>query len=314
MKTLLLMLLALAGLLLAPQVRAATTCVAVADPTLPFGTISNAAAGPSSATLNVRITCSTLALSLLANAAVRVCVGIGSGSGGTAVSPLRTMTNAQGDPLSFQLYHDASNAQIVGPAPNGTPPAQEFTLRYSVPLLTGGSGVVTTQIAAQIPAGQTLASGNYSSVFSGSNLVLYWAYGETIVGNATMPSTCLAGVSGASSTSGASSFTATANVLPQCGSYVTTDLDFGTVAGGITSNIDRAASLTLTCLKRTAYKISLDNGQNNPALSTTRRMRTTINGTGYFVNYELYRDAARTLRWGSTPNVDTYSDTGTGTS
>ncbi|WMJ68503.1 spore coat U domain-containing protein [Stenotrophomonas sp. 24(2023)] len=310
MRALLLLALLLAGLLAAQPARAATTCSAVVDAALPFGTISNAAAGPSNATLNIRITCNTLALALLANAAVRVCVGIGNGDGGTTTTPWRTMVNGNGDTMNFQLYNDTGYSQITGLTPNGTPPAKELTLVYSVPALVGGSGVVTTQLSAQIPANQTLASGNYSRTFSGANVVLNWAYGETIIGNATMPSTCLAGVSGTGSASGVGTFTATANVLPQCGSYLTTDLDFGTVAGGISSNIDRTATLTLTCLRRTAYQISLDNGQNS--LGTVRRMRTTINNSNYYLTYELYRDSNRSQRWGNTLNVDTYGNTGTG--
>ena len=58
----------------------------------------------------------------------------------------------------------------------------------------------------------------------------------------------------------------------------------------------QTATLTLTCLKRTAFQVSLDNGQNNPALSSTRRMRTTIGSNNYYLAYELYRDAARSQR------------------
>ena len=101
-------------------------------------------------------------------------------------------------------------------------------------------------------------------------------------------------------------------MLPQCGSYVTTTMDFGNVAGGIPANIDRTATLTLTCLKNTAFQVGLDNGQNNPTATTTRRMATTLGGSTYYLAYELYRDSARSLRWGNTLTVDTASGTGTG--
>ncbi|KAG1165703.1 hypothetical protein G6F35_018628 [Rhizopus arrhizus] len=41
-------------------------------------------------------------------------------------------------------------------------------------------------------------------------------------------------------------------------------------------------------------------------------MATTL-GTGtYYLTYELYRDSARSLRWGNTLNVDTVGGTGSG--
>ncbi|AWH52862.1 spore coat protein U [Stenotrophomonas sp. ESTM1D_MKCIP4_1] len=308
----LLVLVLLGGLLAMAPARAAATCVATANPTLPFGTISSAASGPTTATLNITVTCTTAALSLLATTGVRVCVGIGPGSGGGSATTLRTMTNGSGDTLNFQLYNTASFSQATGLLPRGTPPAQELAMTYNVPLLTGGSGAQSTQLFAQIPASQVLASGAYSSTFSGANVVLTWAWNEVLLGNATVPATCNGGATGTATASAAFSFTATANVLPQCGSYVTTQMDFGNVTGGIPGNIDRTATLTLTCLKNTAYQVSLNNGLNNPSATLTRRMSTAIGGSSYYLNYELYRDAGRSQRWGSTLNVDTASGTGTG--
>ncbi|WP_295381695.1 Csu type fimbrial protein [uncultured Stenotrophomonas sp.] len=312
MRVLLLGLLLLAGLLASAPAGATAACTAVANPTLPFGNINSNAPGPTTATLNITVTCTTAALSLLATTGVRVCVGIGAGSGGGSATTSRTMATGSGDTMNFQLYNNASFGQVTGLLPHGTPPAQELAMSYNVPLLTGGSGAQTTQLFAQIPANQVLASGAYSSSFNGANVVLTWAWNEVLLGTATVPATCNGGATGTNSASAAFSFTATANVLPQCGSYVTTNMNFGNVTGGIPANIDQTATLTLTCLKNTAFQVGLNNGQNNPAATTTRRMATTI-GTGtYFLNYELYRDSARTQRWGNTLTVDTASGTGTG--
>ena len=312
MKILLFGLLLVAGLLSAAPARAAATCAAVADPTLPFGNINSSAPGPTPGTLNITVTCTTAALSLLATTGVRVCVGIGAGSGGGSASTWRTLATGSADTMNFQLYNTASYDQVTGLVPRGTPPAQELTMTYDVPLFTGGSGNRSTQLFARIPANQILASGAYSSTFSGASVVLTWAWNEVLLGTATVPANCNGGATGTNSASAAFSFTATANVLPQCGSYVTTSMNFGNVTGSIASNIDQTATLTLTCLKNTAYRISLDNGQNNPAATSTRRMRTTIGSNNYYLAYELYRDAARSLRWGNTLNVDTASGTGNG--
>jgi len=292
--------------------RAAAVCTATADALLPFGNVNSGAAGPTSGTLNITVTCTTAALSLLATTGVRVCVGIGSGTGGSTTTPWRTMVNGSGDTLNFQLYNTSNYSQVTGLTPRGVPPAQELTMAYNVPLLTGGSGAQSVQLFAQIPANQVLASGNYSSTFSGANVVLTWAWNEVLLGNASVPANCNGGATGTNSSSAAFAFNTTATVLPQCGSYLTTDLNFGTVTGGIPGNIDQTATLTLTCLNRTAYQVGLSNGQNNPALTTTRRMRTTIGGNSYYLTYELYRDAARSQRWGNTLALDTASGTGTG--
>ncbi|HEL3780285.1 TPA: spore coat protein U domain-containing protein [Stenotrophomonas maltophilia] len=311
MRMLLLGLLLVAGLLAAAPARAIAVCTAIADPTLPFGNVNSNAPGATTGTLNITVNCTTSALSLLATTGVRVCVGIGAGSGGGSSASWRTMKTGTSDSMNFQLYNTSNFSQVTGLTPRGTPPAQELTLTYNVPL-TGGNGTQATQLFAQIPANQILASGAYSSTFSGASVVLTWAWNEVLLGTATVPATCNGGATGTNSASAAFSFTATANVLPQCGSYVTTNMNFGNVTGGIPANIDQTATLTLTCLKNTAYQISLNNGQNNPAATSTRRMATTL-GTGtYYLTYELYRDSARSLRWGNTLNVDTVGGTGSG--
>ncbi|HDS1578826.1 TPA: spore coat U domain-containing protein [Stenotrophomonas maltophilia] len=312
MKALLLGVLLLLGLLAGAPAHATAVCTAVADPTLPFGNINSNAPGPSTANLNITITCTTAALSLLATTGVRVCVGIGAGSGGGSATTTRTMATGSGDTMNFQLYNNASFGQVTGLLPRGTPPAQELSMNYNVPLLGGGSGAQAVQLFAQIPANQVLASGSYSSTFSGASVVLTWAWNEVLLGTATVPATCNGGATGTNSASAAFSFTATANVLPQCGSYVTTNMNFGNVTGGIPANIDQTATLTLTCLKNTAFQVGLNNGQNNPTATTTRRMATTITPNTYYLNYELYRDSARTQRWGNTLTVDTASGIGTG--
>ncbi|EOW2137824.1 SCPU domain-containing protein [Stenotrophomonas maltophilia] len=312
MKVLLLGLLLIAGLLAAAPARATAVCTAIADPTLPFGNVNSNAPGATTGTLNITVSCTTAALSLLATTGVRVCVGIGAGSGGGSSSSWRTMKTSASDSMNFQLYNTSNFSQVTGLTPRGTPPAQELAMTYSVPLLTGGSGAQSTQLFAQIPANQILASGAYSSTFSGANVVLTWAWNEVLLGTATVPATCNGGATGTNSASAAFSFTATANVLPQCGSYVTTNMNFGNVTGSIPANIDQTATLTLTCLKNTAYQVSLNNGQNNPTATSTRRMATTIGASTYYLTYELYRDSTRTQRWGNTLTVDTASGTGTG--
>ena len=298
--------------------RADTTCTASAPTTLPFGTITNGATGVTDASITITITCSTAALSLLATASVRMCIGLGTGTTGTTLLPSRSMAisaappQGNGDTLAYQLYSNPNRTTPWGLAPAGTPAAVVADLTYAVPLL-GGSGSTTVTLYGRIPAAQTLSAGTFSSSYAGANVNLQYAYNERLALTSPTPATCNAasGVTGTKSATNAFTFTTSATVLPQCSTYVTTDMDFGSNAGAFTANLDRTSTIRLTCINRTAYNIGLSNGQN--ALGNVRRMRFTApDSSAYYIPYELYRDAARSQRWGNTINTDTQAGTGTG--
>jgi spore coat protein U-like protein len=271
--------------------RADTTCTATAPTALAFGTITNGAASPTNVMTSFTITCSTAALSILGSASVRACLKIGTGSTGTK----------------------AGRTTVWGTGPGGSPPAAIVTLSYAVPLITGGSGAQSVTLYGQVPAAQVLSAGSFASNFPAANVSLEYAYNESIIGTAQPPALCTtaSGVSGHKTADSAFPFTVSANVLPQCSAYVTTDMDFGSNAGAITANLDRTSTIGLTCINRTAYSIGLGNGQN--AQGNTRRMRFTApDNSVYYIPYELYRDPARSQRWGTTVNTDTQAGTGNG--
>lgn len=319
MRGLLLSWLVLAGMFGAASARADTTCTALAPVTLPFGTITSGAAGVTTANISITINCSTLALSALASASVRMCIGLGPGSTGTTLLPNRSMAiNASaplggGDSLAYQLYSDASFSTAWGQVPAGSPAAAVIDLNYTVSLL-GGSGTASITLYGRIPASQILSAGTFSSSFTGADVTLQYAYNERLLLAAPTPATCntLSGVTGNKTASNAFTFVTSATVLPQCSTYVTTDMDFGSNAGAVSANIDQTSTIRLTCINRTAYTVGLDNGQN--ASGSVRRMRMTPAGGGssYYIPYELYRDTARSQRWGTTINTDTVAGTGSG--
>ena len=77
----------------------------------------------------------------------------------------------------------------------------------------------------------------------------------------------------------------------------TEPLHFGNV--NIFSGIvDTTANLRLQCGPAVAYSVAIDNGQN--ANGAQRRMSNGAGGFFAFVNYQIYRNAARTQVWGST--------------
>jgi spore coat protein U-like protein len=82
-------------------------------------------------------------------------------------------------------------------------------------------------------------------------------------------------------------------------------LAFGTYSS---VQIDQTTTITVNCSNGAAYTIGLGAGTAPGATVTTRRM---VNG-GSTMNYSLFRDAARTLNWGTTIGTNTVAGTGSG--
>lgn len=66
---------------------------------------------------------------------------------------------------------------------------------------------------------------------------------------------------------------------------------------GVLAFLDRDATATvqLNCSPNTAFRVDLDDGLN--ASATSRRVRSLTSANT--LDYEVYRDAARTSRWGT---------------
>lgn len=62
--------------------------------------------------------------------------------------------------------------------------------------------------------------------------------------------------------------------------------------------IDAIAQFRLSCGPAVAYTVAIDNGLN---FNGQRRMANGSNGVRAYVPYQIYRNAARTQVWGSTP-------------
>lgn len=292
--------LACASLTFSGTAHATTTCSATMTD-LNFGTVNpSGSLVNTSATLNYTCTFNaTLGALYVDN--ITACFSIGSGSQGSSLTP-RVMKDANNDAMSFQIYTDASRSLVWGSLLAGgiTPP--QVTLQIS----GNGTQSGSLTVYGQVPAGQTtLGAGNYSSVFTGANAQMNYAYNEDFLGLGGKPTSCSNGATGAGTDGFA--FNASANVQQQCKITATTDLAFGQAPGLLTGNVDQTSTISLTCGLNTSWQVGLDNGQN--ANGNTRRM---ILG-GNYVTYELYRDTNRTLRWGNTLNTDTRSGTGTGT-
>ena len=292
-----LVLLGALALFASPRADALTTCSAtMTDVTFgnvdPTGALVN-----TTATLNYSCTYTGGLIGGLYGVYVRMCFSIGTGAAAGSTYNPRRMTDASGDAMNFQLYRDSGRSQIWGSVDNGTYPPRQQDLQFTI-LSSGQSQSGSATLYGQVPAGQAgLGVGNYTDAFSGVHTKLSYNYNEALLSFGTFPATC------GTASNGTFPFTARADVQPQCRLTTATDLDFGSVPGLLAANRDQISTISTTCTYRTAWQIGLDNGQHG-----LRRMT----GVGsYAVNYELYRDIARSLRWGNTLNTDTLSGSGT---
>lgn len=103
----------------------------------------------------------------------------------------------------------------------------------------------------------------------------------------------LAGVS--SGARAQETMTINANVVRNC-QLLAMPLMFGTVSI-LFPNATAQTSILVNCTPNTAFTVAIDDGLNYTG--TQRRMARIGPGFGAYLNYEIYRNAARTQRWGS---------------
>lgn len=274
---------------------ATTTCTATMTD-LAFGQVNEQQVVPTTAT--IRYECNTSAF-LADRASVRICLGIGAGSGSGSTVNQRYMRNGQGDPLLFRITRDPTASSNWG---NSAGTWREVPLSYPLSgfIITTGHGEGQVTVYGQVPAQSGLAAGSYTSTFNDTQMV--YRYRDTLFSGADPTSCTTGGDDGGLSTF---PFTARATVPGSCTLQGATDLNFGSLLSTSTGLIEKSSIISLSCTKRTAWQIGLDNGKYWNGSS--RRLK---NGSAY-INYELYRSAGWD-RWGNTLNADTRTGTGTG--
>jgi spore coat protein U domain-containing protein, fimbrial subunit CupE1/2/3/6 len=260
-------------------------------------TISNEAFGTVDLTANTTFdTTATFSANCTggtASSTARVCPNIGSGTGGSTNGTVRFMLSGANQ-VSYNLYQDAARTTVWGSYlwawPTITPPTVDIALNAS------GAGSTTRTIYGRILAGQQAdPPAAYTSSFSTSHTAI--SYAQSTVGNcATIGSTNAV----------QAAFTVTATHVAVC-RITTATVDFGT-KGVLSTNTDAAGTITPTCSATTPYTISLNGGNSGASNPTLRKMANGV----VQITYGLYRDAARTLGWGSTVGTDTVAGTGSG--
>lgn len=282
----------LAGLLAAGwhgTADAATTCSASAG-NITF--LPQLGGDQATAAMDITVTCNTSVdlITQRGTTYVTACLYIG----------LDTSPRVMG-PLVYDLYRDATYTQRWRGLAAGSA-GQQFKFNYPV-VNQAGTGVRTYRVHARLPA-QFAAQGTYTVDFSGEHTFFKYEWDDPILGS-EQPPTCNEPLY--SGGEGRFPFTVTAVIPPACRIEAVPTLDFGTVPGVLSAPRDRTTDIGIRCSSGRPWKMGLDNGRN--ASGSTRRM---LGPGGRYVQYEIYRDAARTQRWGNTPDVDTVNGTGTG--
>lgn len=242
-----------------------------------FGNVNVLPGSAIDITASLQINCSGFL-----NTGGRTCINIGAGSSGDAVSRIFTGPST----LRFDLYTTAARTTIWG----------SWVTGYKSPGIQldvdNGSHLVTVY-GRLLGSQQTASVGNYVSNFVAQPLVTYR--------NQAASTNCPTSSSSETSTS----FNALATVVAAC-TVSTGSMSFGSV-GLLNSNLDATATVSPHCTNGAPYSVSLSNGNTG----TGPTARIMVNG-GNTVIYGLYRDASRSLPWGSTIGTNTVSSTGTG--
>jgi spore coat protein U-like protein len=258
----------------------AQTCT-VSMPAMAFGSVNVLPGTAVDTTTTLTVTCSN-------GQAVgqRICISIGAGSASDATS--RQMTGPGANKARYDLYSNSGRTLLWGSWQTGydTAGVQLDVARNSTTNVT----VYGRFLAAQ----QTVVAGAYSSTLTANPFIQY--------GNKTA-STCPTGGKTASTSS-----SATATVVSSC-NVSATNINFGSL-GVLVANHDAQGTLTIQCNSTLPYTVSLNGGLSGATDPTQRKMSSA----GINVIYGLYRDAARSLPWGSTVGTNTASGTGTGLS
>ncbi|KAF1007717.1 MAG: hypothetical protein GAK28_01674 [Luteibacter sp.] len=297
--------LVLAGLFVAPQASATTTCAVTSVTGAAFGPVNPMSTYvDTTATINYSCTY-TGALGGLFGAFVTLCASIGPDDLGNFAP--RTMINANNDRMQYGLFQDAGRTVPWGSRLSGSYTPGTFNLQIGI--LSNGAVVNgSATVYGRVPAGQsTLSPGAYTAILAATNNQVTYSYNEALLSLGTFPSSCTAGGTGGPLQTSMPAVNVSASVAASCVLATATDMQFGNVSGLLNTNSNATTLVRLTCTNRAPFQVGLDNGIN--ASSGQRRMVSALGG---YVLYDLYTDSAGSQRWGNTLNTDTQSGTGSG--
>ena len=286
------LLIVLCGLFATQSAQARCTASVTA---LNFGSINPVTAGAVDVNATVDYSCSSI-ISLLSY--IKVCIEIGPGPNDTDVNsrflPHATVTS---DRLAYNVYSNAARNIVIGNVyGSASPPIIRQHGPYAVTLLAtaNGSQTVYGRIAASNPFMQR-SVGQYNASLMVTVRMAVISLIDLLPCIDTTPAVVPMAV--------------TAQMLSAC-QITATPLGFGSQPSNFSSALQSTSDINSSCTKGTAYQIGLNNGLY--ASGNQRRMRSA---SGQYINYELYKNAARSQRWGMALNTpETLTGQATGSS
>ena len=243
-----------------------------------FGTVDVLGGGATDSSGIIHADCSSF-LGLLSS--ITLTISVGEGLGGASSGARQMVSGATATALNYQLYRDAARSQVLGSdywSYGGAP----ITLSDASLLNLLTSTGLDIPIYGRVPGGQAgVAPGSYASVFSRDPTDVRVDYRTC-----NLLLLCV-------NRTASFSFTVSATVPPDC--LVTAgDLDFGST-GVLSAARDATSAISVTCTLGSAFDVGLNYGFYGSGPGD-RQMRSTA---GDAVGYRLYRDAARSLDWGT---------------
>ncbi|WP_162300861.1 spore coat U domain-containing protein [Alkalilacustris brevis] len=254
-----------------------------------FGTVDTLGSGATDISGTITVSCSAL-LGLLSSFNGRIHIGEGSGGGDGSARQMTSATTATD--LNYQLYKDSARTVVLGGDYWGHGESIDLS---AFAVLIIGSGSANIPFNGRVfGAQQAVAPGSYQSNFFRDITDVRVNYRTC-----TLLFLC-------TNRTATFSFDVLAEVEDNC-LVSATNLDFGSV-GVLTSPIDAASEVSVTCTAHTDYHVGLDHGFYGTG-PLDRFMRS---GAGSSVRYGLYQDAARSLPWGTLAEGAARPGTGSG--
>lgn len=254
-----------------------------------FGTVDTLGSGATDISGTITVNCSAL-LGLLSSVTGSIHVGEGSGGGNGSARQMTSATTATD--LNYQLYKDSARSVVLGSDYWGHGETIDIS---AFAVLIIGSGSANIPFYGRVFGAQHgVAPGSYQSNFFRDPIDVRVNYRTC-----NLLLLCV-------NRTATFSFDVLAQVENNC-LVSATNLDFGSV-GVLTSAIDAASEVSVTCTAQTDYHVGLDHG----LYGTGPLDRFMRNGAGSSVRYGLYQDAARSLPWGTLAEGAARPGTGSG--
>jgi spore coat protein U-like protein len=207
------------------------------------------------------------------------CNSIGTGTNSVSQTN-RTMTSGTNS-ISYNLYVDSGYA---------TPYAYPGTTVYTAPYSNSTGGTATSTIYAKILATSPgIPPGTYTDSYTSAT--------QAVVNDDGRPQTYSVAENCTGSTGSnwynTLIFTVSVTLQPSCTVSVSA-LNFGSVPGPVTANVDATATITALCTATTPYAIGLDNGAH-----ASGGQRQMLFAPSTYASYGLFTDSARANAWGA---------------